>query len=143
MPNAMPAAQIPINSQKFLKATPMHTAMNMPMQAKRHPVVVPVLELPDEDLEEKPFSSPSSIVSSMAIAAKKSVKPDIPLFFSYVNLYAPDMVLRAAVSEVQAGQGVDDAGGLDAEVDDGEEEVEDVAGLVVLACPVVGVVLDE
>ena len=43
---------------------------------------------------------------------------------------------------IQHWQGVDDLHGLDADADDALEEVEDVAGGVVFAAPVVGVVSD-
>ena len=46
-------------------------------------------------------------------------------------------------SDVQRGEGFDDAGGLDADLGDAGEEVEGVAGVVHgLKCPVVGVVDD-
>ena len=45
--------------------------------------------------------------------------------------------------EFQFWQTIHDVNRLDADIDDREQEVEDIAGLVVLTCPVVGIVLDE
>ncbi len=45
--------------------------------------------------------------------------------------------------EFQFWQIVHDVNCLDADIDDTQQEVEDVAGLVVLTGPVVGIILDE
>jgi len=62
------------------------------------------------------------------------------LFLSYLCLYS---IILSNLVEFQFWQTIHDVNCLDADIDDTQQEVEDVAGLVMFAGPVVGIVLDE